>query len=212
MTRTRVKICGLARPEDVAAAVAAGADAVGFVCYAGSPRFVRPEALAELVPLVPAYVTPVLLFVDARPQAVQAAIAAVPHALLQFHGAETPEQCAAFSRPYVKAFAMSGNAALLDCEARFASAAALLADTPSADHGGSGRAFDWTMIPDPQQRKMPLVLAGGLDEHNVGAAVRAVRPYAVDVSSGVEMTRGVKSADKIERFIAAVRAADTGMS
>ena len=153
-----------------------------------------------------------LLFVDAQPADVQAAIAAVPHALLQFHGAGSPEECAAFSRPYVKAFGMSGRAALLDCETRFASAVALLADTPSASHGGSGRVFDWFAIPGPRERHRPLVLAGGLDEHNVGAAVRTVRPYAVDVSSGVEIAKGVKSADKIDRFIAAVRAADAGTS
>jgi phosphoribosylanthranilate isomerase len=212
MNRTRIKICGLTRLEDVAAAVVAGADALGFVCYAGSPRYVPPERLAVLARQAPAYVTPVLLFVDAQPEQIRVALDAVPHALLQLHGSETPEQCAALARPYVKAFAVSGGTALLDCEARFASAVALLADTPSAGHGGSGRAFDWSMIPDPQQRKMPLVLAGGLDEHNVGAAVRAVRPYAVDVSSGVEIAKGVKSADRIERFITAVRAADAGMS
>jgi phosphoribosylanthranilate isomerase len=212
MTRTRVKICGLARPDDVAAAVAAGADAVGFVCFAGSPRYVTVAALGTLSRLVPAYVTPVLLFVDTQPAAVQAAIAAVPNALLQFHGAESPEECASYSRPYVKAFAMSGGPALLDCEARFASAVALLADNPSASHGGSGRAFDWSTIPGPRERRSRLVLAGGLDEHNVGTAVRVVRPYAVDVSSGVEIAKGVKSPDKIDRFIAAVRAADAGIS
>jgi phosphoribosylanthranilate isomerase len=212
MTRTRIKICGLTRPEGVAAAVAAGADAVGFVCFPGSPRCVPIAELRALGRLVPAYVTPVLLFVDARPVDVHAAIAAVPNALLQFHGAESPEECAAFSRPYVKAFGMAGRAALLDCEARFGSAVAVLADTPSAKHGGSGRTFDWSTIPDLRERSKPLVLAGGLDDHNVGTAICAVRPYAVDVSSGVEIAKGVKSAEKIDRFIAAVRAADAGMS
>ena len=212
MNRTRIKICGLTRPDDVAAAVAAGADAVGFVCYPGSPRYVPVGDLAALGRLVPAYVTPVLLFVDARALDVHAALAAVPNALLQFHGAESPEECAAFSRPYVKAFGMSARDALLDCEARFAAAVALLADTPSAAHGGSGRVFDWSMIPGVRERRKPLVLAGGLDDQNVGTAVRTVRPYAVDVSSGVEVAKGVKSAEKIDRFIAAVRAADAGMS
>ena len=212
MNRTRVKICGLTRPYDVAAAGAAGSDALGFVCYPGSPRYVPVDHLEALVRLVPAYVTPVLLFVDARAGAVQAALAAVPNALLQFHGAESPEDCAAFSRPYVKAFGMSGRDALLDCEARFATAVALLADSPSAGHGGSGRVFDWTTIPGVRERRKPLVLAGGLNDQNVGTAVRAVRPYAVDVSSGVEVAKGVKSAEKIDRFIAAVRAADAGMS
>ena len=212
MNRTRIKICGLTRAEDVDVAVALGADAIGFVCYPGSPRYVPPDRLQRLGQLVPAYVTPVLLFVNAPLEPVKQAAEAVPHALLQLHGDETPAQCAAYARPYVKAFAMTGRTALLDCEAKFSDAVALLADTPSAAYGGSGTSFDWATVPDRAERRKPLILAGGLDAENVGDAVRRTRPYAVDVSSGVEAAKGVKSAAKIERFIAAVRSADASDS
>jgi phosphoribosylanthranilate isomerase len=212
MNRTRIKICGLTRAEDVDAAVSLGADALGFVCYPGSPRHVTPDRLQRLTQRVPAYVTPVLLFVNASLAQVREAAEAVPHALLQLHGDETPEQCATYARPYVKAFAMTGRAALLDCETRYSTAVALLADTPSAAYGGSGTTFDWATVPGRTERRKALILAGGLDADNVADAVRRTRPYAVDVSSGVEAAKGVKSAAKIERFIAAVRAADASDS
>lgn len=208
MWRTRIKICGLTRVEDVAAAAAAGADAVGFVCYPRSPRFVEAARLRELACALPPFVTPVLLFVNATPEQVEAGLAQVPQALLQFHGDETAAFCARFGRPYLRAVSMAAGVALLDCEREFSSAMALLADAPAAGYGGSGKVFDWSRLPAPSQRRKPLVLAGGLNEANVTEAIASVRPCAVDVSGGVEQAPGIKSAERIERFCAAVRAAD----
>ena len=209
--RTRIKICGLTREQDVQAACELGVDAAGFVCYERSPRFVAPDRLASLAGGLPAFVTPVLLFVNAAPQQIERALRAVPHALLQFHGDETEPACAAFGRAYLRAVAVGEEIDLLDCERRFSSAAALLADAPSAGYGGSGRTFDWARLPAAQRRSRPLILAGGLDASNVGAAILAVRPYGVDVSSGVETERGLKSEALMRRFVAAVRAADAGI-
>jgi len=210
--RTRVKICDLTRVEDVLAACALGADATGFVCFEGSPRHVPPQQLATLASALPPFVTPVLLFVDAAPEQVRAALDAVPHALLQFHGGEDAAQCQAYGRPYLKAVAMAPGVDLLDCEARFPDASGLLAVAPpvarDAGFGGTGTVFDWRRIAVAARRRKPLVLAGGLDAANVGAAIAAVVPWAVDVSSGVEQARGIKSAAKMRDFIAAVRAAD----
>jgi phosphoribosylanthranilate isomerase len=206
--RTRIKICGLTRPQDVAAACALGADAVGFVCYPHSPRFVAPERLARLAATAAPFVTPVLLFVDAPPAQVQGALQAVPHALLQFHGSEPHDLCASFGRAYLRAVPIGEGVDLLDWEKQYATASALLADAPSAAFGGSGRTFDWGRLPAPERRSRPVILAGGLDDSNVAAAIRAVRPYGVDVSSGVEAERGVKSEALMRRFVAAVRAAD----
>lgn len=204
--RTRIKICGLTREADVAAACRAGADAVGFNCYPESPRYVAPSRLAALARAVDPYTVPVLLFVNAEPAIVEAARDAVPHATLQFHGDEGEADCARYGVAYVRAIRMGEGVDLLDCERRFPSAAALLLDTPSAAYGGSGTAFDWSRI--PQQRNKPVILAGGLDSDNVASAVRTVRPYAVDVSSGVEEAPGIKSAARIAGFIEAVRRAD----
>lgn len=208
MSRTRVKICGLTRNEDVAAAVRAGADAVGFVCYESSPRFVPLTALESLARALPAFVSPVLLFVNASPAAVEAALARVPNALLQFHGDESAADCERFRRPYLRALRVARSTDLLDCERTFALASALLVDAPAQGFGGGGVAFDWSLLPSAQARTKPLVLAGGLNETNVTQAIEQVRPFAVDVSSGVEFSRGVKSAERIHRFVAAVRAAD----
>jgi len=216
MHRTRVKICGLSREPDVQAAAALGADAVGFVCFAGSPRFVEPGRLAALARIVPPFVTPVLLFVDAGRAQVQEALGAVPQALLQFHGSESPEFCGSFGRPYLRAVAVADGVDLLECEAAFAGAAALLADTPAdafadgspAVFGGTGRTFAWERLPASDRRRLPLILAGGLRADNVAAAISAARPYAVDVSSGVESSRGIKSVERMRDFLAAVRAAD----
>ncbi len=208
--RVRVKICGLTRVDDVRAAVAAGADALGFNCYSGSPRHVPLDRLRELAAATPPFVTPVLLFVNAHRAQVDAGLAAVPHALLQFHGDEEADFCASFGRPYIKAVGMADGVALLDWQGRFVDALALLADAPAAGYGGSGAAFDWTRVPGPAERRLPLVLAGGLNDGNVGDAIRATRPYAVDVSSGVEAgTKGVKDPQRMMRFIEAVRAATT---
>ena len=206
--RVRIKICGLTRAEDVVVAAAAGADALGFNCYPGSPRYVPAEALPALAAHTPAFVTPVLLFVNAPADVVRAAIDAVPHALLQFHGDESEADCRQYGRPYLRAIRMSDEVRLLDCERSYASALALLADAPAAGYGGGGRAFDWSRIPPPGERSKPLVLAGGLDAGNVGAAIAQVRPVAVDVSSGVEVAKGIKDPARIRAFIAAVRAAE----
>jgi phosphoribosylanthranilate isomerase len=206
--RVRIKICGLTRAEDVVAAAEAGADAVGFVCFPGSPRYVPAEALAALAATAPVFTTPVLLFVNATSEAVRAATEAVPHALLQFHGDETEADCVQYGRRYLRAVRMSDEVRLLDCERSFASALALLADAPAAGYGGGGKAFDWTRIPPPRERSKPLVLAGGLDPANVGAAIAQVRPAAVDVSSGVEAAKGIKDPALIRAFVAAVRAAE----
>jgi phosphoribosylanthranilate isomerase len=204
--RTRIKICGLTREADVATACAAGADAVGFVCYPNSPRHVAPQRLRALARELGPFTVPVLLFVNAAPDLVQAARDAVPTAALQFHGDEEEPECARFGAPYVRALRMAEGVDLLDFERQFSSAAALLLDTPSAAYGGSGRAFDWSRI--PAARSMRVILAGGLDSDNVMRAVQAVRPYAVDVSSGVEEAPGIKSAVRIRDFVDAVRRAD----
>jgi phosphoribosylanthranilate isomerase len=224
--RTRVKICGITRCQDVEAAVRAGADALGFVCYEGSPRYVDAARLGELGRALPPLVVPVLLFVDATPDRVRRALEVMPSALLQFHGDEDPAACGAYRRPYVRALALGAGVDLLDWECRFAAAAGLLVDAPrhpvaapgraadpaapasSTRYGGSGRTADWSLVPERSRRSLPLILAGGLREDNVAAAIAAVRPYAVDVSSGVEETRGIKSADRMRGFIAAVRRAD----
>lgn len=208
MSRTRIKICGLTRPQDVAAAVDCGADAVGFNCYPNSPRYVSQELLLALAREVPAFVTPVLLFVNAAPREIERGLDAVPHALLQFHGDESPTACKAAGRPYLRAVRIGSADALLDCEAQFGSALAILADAVTPAYGGSGLTFDWSLLPPPAGRKKPLILAGGLHAGNVAAAITAVRPYAVDVSSGVEVEPGIKSAERIRQFIAAVRQAD----
>jgi phosphoribosylanthranilate isomerase len=206
--RTRVKFCGLTQAADVALACTLGADAVGFVCHAPSPRFVAPERLAELARALAPWVTPVLLFVDAPAHEIARALRAVPQATLQFHGSEDPDFCAQFARPYLRAVVLGKEGDLVEFESRFPGAAALLADAASAEHGGSGRTFDWNLVPAPEHRRLPLVLAGGLDAGNVAAAIERVRPYAVDVSSGVEQARGIKSAARMRSFIAAVRDAD----
>lgn len=204
--RTRIKICGLTREADVATACAAGADAVGFVCYPNSPRHVAPQRLRSLARELGPFTVPVLLFVNAAPDLVQAARDAVPTAVLQFHGDEPEPECARYGSPYVRAVRMAEGVDLLDFERLFSSAAALLLDTPSVAYGGSGRAFDWSRI--PARRSMRVILAGGLGSDNVTRAVQAVRPYAVDVSSGVEEAPGIKSAVRIRDFVDAVRRAD----
>lgn len=209
--RVRVKICGLTRAADVEAAAEAGADAVGFNCYPGSPRFVPVQRLRELRHALAPFITPVLLFVNASDGDMSAALDAVPDALLQFHGDETEADCLRHRRPYLRAVSVGSEAALLDSEVMFPSASGLLVDTPSLARGGTGEAFDWQLLPPPSQRRLPMVLAGGLDEFNVADAIARVRPWAVDVSTGVEMERGIKDPARIARFIAAVRAAESSL-
>jgi phosphoribosylanthranilate isomerase len=204
--RTRIKICGLTREADVDAAVAAGADALGFVFYPPSPRYVPLERAAALMARVSPFVSIVGLFVNAAPQAIEQALAHLPIQLLQFHGDEDRADCERFGRPYVKAVRMRPGVDLLECEASFSSARALLVDAFVEGYGGGGKAFDWNLV--PQGLGKPLILSGGLDASNVAEAVRQVRPWAVDVSSGVEQARGLKDKARIEAFIAGVRDAD----
>ncbi len=217
--RTRIKICGLTREQDVDAAVAAGADAIGFVIYEPSARYVSPQRAATLASRLPPFVTPVLLFVNAEPQLIQEALALLPQALLQFHGDEAPAQCQAFGRPFVRAARIPlGDAPqagvppfdLLKYAHDFKAAQALLLDAHVEGYGGGGKTFNWSQL--PPNVSAHLVLSGGLTPANVTDGILQVRPrcltLAVDVSSGVEVSKGIKSADKIHQFIAAVRAAD----
>ena len=218
MNRTRIKICGLTREEDVDAAVAAGADAIGFVIYAASPRYVSPARAAVLAARLPPYVTPVLLFVNESPAKVAAACALLPHALLQFHGDETPAECLAHGRPFVRAARIPlqapapGEAGfdLVNYATSFNKAQAILLDAHVEGFGGGGKTFNWSLL--PPNVNAHLVLSGGLTPANVTDGILQVRPrcttLAVDVSSGVEVSKGIKSADKINQFVAAVRAAD----
>ncbi|GGY76524.1 phosphoribosylanthranilate isomerase [Pseudoduganella plicata] len=218
MQRTRIKICGLTREEDVQAAVAAGADAVGFVFYPKSPRYVTPQRAAELIALLPPFVTAVGLFVNAPADEVAATVAAAPVGLLQFHGDETAQQCAAaaaaVNRPFVRVFRVKGDTVgseLLEyetqCRASSPLFAGVLLDTFVDAYGGAGKVFDWSLVPKDLAHR--AVLSGGLSVHNVTGAVASMRPYAVDVSSGVEAARGIKDARLIAQFIAAVRAAES---
>lgn len=208
--RTRVKICGLTREADVAAAIEAGADALGFNLYARSARHVSLDRAVELAASLPPFVTPVLLFVNHTRGEVAAACAALPHALLQFHGDEAPADCEAAGRPYLRAVRMAAGTDLLDWARRFESAAALLLDAHVEGYGGGGKRFDWSLIP-PDVRS-PLVLSGGLSPASVIDGVLAVRPYAVDVSSGVEASKGIKDAALMRRFCEAVREADARLA
>jgi phosphoribosylanthranilate isomerase len=206
MMRTRIKICGLTREADVDAAVQAGADAVGLVLYERSARHVSAARAGELARRLPPFVTPVLLLVNASPELLHAALQAVPQALLQFHGDESPAQCQAARRAYLRAARMAPGFDLLDFASRFASAQALLLDTHVEGYGGGGKAFDWSLI--PPSVPLPVVLSGGLNAANVIEGVCRVRPWAVDVSSGVESAKGVKDAQAMRRFCDAVREAD----
>jgi len=208
MMRTRIKFCGLTRADDIGEAVAAGADAVGFNCYAGSPRFVALDQIAELARVVPPLVTPVLLFVNAAEATIRRAIDLVPQALLQFHGDETPQQCARWNLPFVRALHVHDQFDLAQAQRDFAQARALLLDAPGPSYGGSGTVFDWSRLSAHGTEELPLILAGGLTASNVGGAIRALAPFAVDVSSGIEDAPGRKSAVKMREFAAAVRAVD----
>ncbi|MEW6514420.1 MAG: phosphoribosylanthranilate isomerase [Pseudomonadota bacterium] len=209
MHRTRIKICGITRREDLDAAVAAGADAVGFVFYPRSPRFLSSEVATSLARQVPPFVTRVGLFVNAEATTVRATLAQVPIDLLQFHGDEDAHYCEQFGRPYIKAARVKPNSTrgdLLEFARAFPGAQGLLLDAWVEAYGGAGQSFDWSLI--PENLPLPLVLSGGLHAGNVVDAVFKTRPWAVDVSSGVELSKGIKDAEKIAAFIAAVRMAD----
>jgi len=204
--RTRIKICGLTREADLDAAVLAGADAVGFVFYARSPRHVAVARAAELASRLPAFATPVGLFVNATPEEIAEAVQAIPQLLLQFHGDESPQDCDAAGRPYLRAARMAPGFDLLNYAASYPFAQALLLDANVEGYGGGGKVFDWSLIPRNVPR--PLVLSGGLTAQNVIDGILQVRPWAVDVSSGVEAAKGIKDAAAIRRFCEAVREAD----
>jgi phosphoribosylanthranilate isomerase len=215
--RTRIKICGLTRTEDVQAAVAAGADAIGFVFYPKSPRYIAPEAAGSLIRSVPPFITTVGLFVNASPEAVAEVLSMAPVSLLQFHGDETVAECNRIAdtvkRPYVRAVRVKPEmsaADLIKCELEFRSSgkwfAGLLLDAFVDGYGGGGKVFDWSVI--PKELAPRLVLSGGLNAHNAADAVAALHPYAVDVSSGVEQAKGIKDAAKIRTFIEIVDKAD----
>jgi len=197
----RVKVCGISRLQDLHAACDAGADALGFVFYEKSPRRVSADAAAALLRELPPFVQSVGLFVDAEPAFIEAVLQAAPLDLLQFHGDETPADCARFGRPYIKAVRVNRDTDLLKCAADFEAARGLLLDAfvPGVP-GGTGERFDWGLIQPDLAR--PVVLSGGLTPENVAEAVRTVRPWAVDVSSGVEISKGIKDAQRIARFIA----------
>lgn len=204
---TAVKICGITRIEDALAAAHHGAHAIGLVFYATSPRYVEPEAAAAIVRALPPFVTAVGLFVDAGEDEVRRVSVRSGVQLLQFHGAETPEFCARIGMPYMKAAQVRPEVDLLQYARSYDGAKALLLDAYHADlHGGTGATFDWSLI--PQSLPLPVVLSGGLNPENVGEAIRRVRPWAVDVSSGVEARKGIKDAAKIAAFIAGVRHED----
>ena len=206
MSRTRIKICGLTRAQDVRAAVAHGADAIGFVFYASSPRAVSIAQAAELVALLPPFVASVGLFVNATADEVNCVLERVPLQLLQFHGDEVEADCARFGRPWIKAARMRAGVDLVEFASFHPGASGVLVDAFVEGYGGGGKTFDWSLIPQGFGR--PLVLSGGLDADNVVDAVRRIRPWAVDVSSGVESDKGIKDTAKIAAFIAGVRDAD----
>ena len=205
--RTRVKICGITRPGDGVQAALLGADAIGLVFYAPSPRAVSIERAAEIAAGLPPFVTRVGLFVNARPDEVEAVLAAVHLDLLQFHGEESEVDCLRFGRPYLKAISMRPGLDAAAALAAYPSASGILLDAyHPAVPGGSGEHFDWARV--PAERPRPIVLAGGLTPSNVADAVRTVQPYAVDVSSGVEAAKGIKDPEKMAEFIRGVRRGD----
>ncbi len=204
--RTRIKICGLTREADVDAAIEAGADAVGLVLYGKSPRHVSVDRALELSRRLPPFVTPVGLFVNASTDEVAAAVAAIPHLVLQHHGDETPADCQRHARPYLRAARMAPGFDLLNFTVQYPDALAILLDAHVDGYGGGGKVFDWSLI--PQSVPLPVVLSGGLHAGNVIEGMLRVRPWAVDVSSGVESAKGIKDAAAMRRFCDAVREAD----
>jgi phosphoribosylanthranilate isomerase len=208
--RTRVKICGITRQEDLRAAVDAGADAIGLVFYPPSPRCLKLEQARKLRGALPPFVSAVALFVNASRTEVEQVVKQVGPAMLQFHGEETPQFCASFGLPYLKACrvrsGVSAGVDLLKYLRPFSGAAGWLLDSHVEEYGGIGERFDWSLVPAGLER--PLVLSGGLAPENVGEAIRRVRPWAVDVSSGVESAKGIKDAARIAAFIAEVGNAD----
>ena len=207
MTRTRIKICGITREQDVSAVDEYGADALGFVFYEKSPRHVGVVQAVRLARTVPPFLTVVGLFVNPSADYVREVLANVPLDVLQFHGEEPPEFCNQFRKPYLKAIRVKPGVDLVECATRYAGAQGLLLDAyVEGMQGGTGESFDWALI--PRDLPLPVILSGGLHASNVAEAVRQVRPYAVDVSSGVEAAKGIKDAAKIAAFINEVKRTD----
>lgn len=202
--RVRVKICGITRVEDAMAVVKSGADAIGLVFYPPSPRNVEINQAAEIANQVPAFVSVVGLFVDAEPAFIRNVIATVKLDLLQFHGDETPEECASYGLPFIKAIRVKTDTNLVQYAKDFSASKALLLDTfTDGVAGGTGHVFDWSLIPAVLGK--PVILAGGLNQQNVAQAIEQVQPYAVDVSGGVEVSKGIKDAAKIAAFMQQVK-------
>lgn len=198
--RVRVKICGITRVEDALSAIENGADAIGLVFYAPSPRNVSIAQAIEIVKKIPAFVSVVGLFVNAEPSFVNEVISQVQLNLLQFHGDETPEQCARYKLPFIKAIRVKSDTNLVQCAKDFSASKALLLDTYTEGlAGGTGHVFDWSLI--PAELAASVILAGGLNAQNVAQAITQVKPYAVDVSGGVEISKGIKDAAKIAAFM-----------
>nr|WP_205620821.1 phosphoribosylanthranilate isomerase [Pseudomonas chengduensis] len=204
MTVVRSKICGITRIEDALAAVEAGADAIGLVFYGKSPRAVSIEQAAAILQALPPFVTSVGLFVDMPRDELQQLLQLLPLDLLQFHGDESPADCEGYGRPYIKALRVRPGEDVAAAMAPYAGARGILLDTfVEGVPGGTGASFDWSLVPENAAK--PIILAGGLDAGNVATAIRQVRPYAVDVSGGVEASKGIKDAGKIRAFVRAVR-------
>lgn len=204
---TAIKVCGVARVEDALAAAHHGAHAIGLVFYRPSPRYVAPALAREIIRTLPPFVTAVGLFVDATEAEVRETTALAPVGLLQFHGSESPAFCRQFALPYIKAIRVKAGTDLLQYARDYHDAKALLLDAfVEGAHGGTGQSFDWGLI--PRTLPVPVVLSGGLDARNVAGAIQQVRPWAVDVSSGVESAPGIKDAGKIAAFVSGVRNAD----
>jgi len=204
--RTRVKICGITRPQDAVAAAHAGADAIGLVFYPPSPRFISIRRAVEIRDALPPFVQTVALFVNAGRNEIEEVLEGVGPSILQFHGEETPAFCAGFDVPWLKACRVKAGVDLLEYFRSYSGAAGWLADAFVEGYGGAGQSFDWSLV--PAERERPLVLSGGLSKDNVAEAIRRIRPWAVDVSSGVESAKGIKDAAKIAAFIQEVKNAD----
>ena len=197
---TRVKICGVTQEKDAVNIARAGADALGFVFYKPSPRYVSPEQAATMIRALPPFVTSVGLFVDADHAFIEEVLKQAPLDLLQFHGNETEAQCSAFGRPYIKSLRMKEGLSVFDAISSYPSCSGILLDTYVANTpGGTGRAFDWSRV--PLETEKPIILAGGLTPENVAQAISATRPWAVDVSGGVEKARGIKDLTLVHRFV-----------
>lgn len=207
MSPTRIKICGITRPEDALAAASSGADAIGLVFYADSPRAVTVQEAKDIAQVLPPFVTLVSLFVNAPAETISNVLSQVPVGLIQFHGDEDSRFCRGFGRPWIKALRVRESMNVAKEAAALSGATGVLLDAwQEGVPGGTGKTFDWALA--NEQLPLPMVLAGGLDEVNVGDAIGGLRPWAVDVSGGVESSPGIKDAEKIQRFVAAVRAAD----